>query len=133
MCHVKSSSSRGPLTFSLTRISCSPVFSKSRNVGKAGTLCKCLQINILQGKSQRSIASLFGNTDSKYALVEYSGGPPREGCKGDFCVSRGPLTVSLTQISCNTFFSKSRNVGKAGTLCRCIQINILQEKKNIEV
>ena len=31
---------------------------------------------------------------------------------GDFCIS----TVPLTQISCNTFFSKFQNVRKAGTL-----------------
>ena len=31
-------------------------------------------------KTQRFIATLFGDTHSKYALVEYSGGSPREGC-----------------------------------------------------
>ena len=36
---------------------------------------------------------------------------------GDFCVSRGPTTVPLTWISCNTVFSKSQNARKAGTLC----------------
>ena len=35
---------------------------------------------------------------------------------GDFCVTRGPPTVPLTRISCNTFFSKSQNVRKAGIL-----------------
>ena len=33
---------------------------------------------------------------------------------GYFRVSREPLTVPLTQISCNTFFSKSQNVRKVG-------------------
>ena len=36
---------------------------------------------------------------------------------GDFHVIRGFTTVPLTQISCNTFFSKYENAGKAGTLC----------------
>ena len=35
---------------------------------------------------------------------------------GDFRVSRGLTTVPLTRISCNTFFSKSQNARKAGTL-----------------
>ena len=34
----------------------------------------------------------------------------------DFCASRGPTIVPLTWISCNTIFSKSQNVHKAGTL-----------------
>ena len=36
---------------------------------------------------------------------------------GDFCVSRGPPTVPLTQISRNTVFFKSQNPHMAGTLC----------------
>ena len=36
---------------------------------------------------------------------------------GDFCVGRGSPRVPLTQISCNTVFSRSQNVRKAGTLC----------------
>ena len=36
---------------------------------------------------------------------------------GDFRVSRGPPTVPLTQILCNTFFFKSQNPRNAGTLC----------------
>ena len=42
---------------------------------------------------------------------------------GDFCVSRGPSTVPLTRSSCNTFFSKSQNARKAGTLCNFLLIN----------
>ena len=38
---------------------------------------------------------------------------------GDFCISREPLTVPLTQISCNTVLFKSQNPRKAGTLCIC--------------
>ena len=33
----------------------------------------------------------------------------------DFCVSKGPPTVPLTRISCNTVFSKSQNARKVGT------------------
>ena len=36
---------------------------------------------------------------------------------GDFCVSRGPPTVPLTQISHNTVFFKSQNPRKVGALC----------------
>ena len=36
---------------------------------------------------------------------------------GDFRVSRGPPTVSLTQILCNAVFAESQNSHKAGTLC----------------
>ena len=36
---------------------------------------------------------------------------------GDFRVSRGPPTVPLMQISCDTVFFKSQNPRKAGTLC----------------
>ena len=43
---------------------------------------------------------------------------------GDFCVSRGSTTVLLTQISCNTVFSKSQNAGKARTLCTFIFTNL---------
>ena len=35
---------------------------------------------------------------------------------GDFCVSRGPPTVQLTQIFSNAVFFKSQNPRKAGTL-----------------
>ena len=39
-------------------------------------------------------------------------------CKwGDFGVSRGLTTVPLTQISCDTVFSKSQNACKVGTFC----------------
>ena len=41
---------------------------------------------------------------------------------GDFRVSRGPPTVPLTQISCNTVIS---NKHKAGTLCN------KQEQKHV--
>ena len=37
---------------------------------------------------------------------------------GNFHVSRGPPTVQLTQIFLNTFFLKSQNPGKVGTLCK---------------
>ena len=37
--------------------------------------------------------------------------------EGNFYASRGPTTVPLTLISCNTVFSKSQNAHKAGTLC----------------
>ena len=35
---------------------------------------------------------------------------------GDFPISRGPPTVPLRRISCNTVFSKAQNACKAGTL-----------------
>ena len=36
---------------------------------------------------------------------------------GDFCVSRGPPTVPLMQISRSAVFLKSQNLRNAGTLC----------------
>ena len=37
---------------------------------------------------------------------------------GDLAVVGDHITVPLTRISCNTVFSKSHNVPKAGTLCK---------------
>ena len=48
---------------------------------------------------------------------------------GYFRVSREPLTVPLTQISCNTFFSKSQNVRKAGTLSTIQALYINEESR----
>ena len=71
-------------------------------------------------------------------LVHHTGGPPLTQksltqfplpwffgyvrAMGDFCVSRGTITVPLTWISCNMVFCKSQNAHKAGTLCinKCI-------------
>ena len=36
---------------------------------------------------------------------------------GDFCLGKGPSTVPLTWLSCNTGFSKSQIAGKAGNFC----------------
>ena len=41
---------------------------------------------------------------------------------GNFCINRGLTTVPLTQISCNTVFSKSLNVRKAGNPLNSIHV-----------
>ena len=43
---------------------------------------------------------------------------------GDFCLSRGPFTVPLMQILCNTFIFKSQ----AGTLCSLNWVGFVDNK-----